>query len=118
QLHYAVRTVIPSPAYMRIDGRPMITNFDVELHYSSVDWAAAAATTTTNPIFIFEDASGFTHVVSGGSYSWVRPSTTDFGMAYMTKFYDACLAYPQLATIGSSSKALTDTLASSTLHDL
>src|SRR5436305_80870 len=84
QIHYIEQTFIPSPAYMRINGRPMITNFDVELHYPSVDWAAAAATTTTNPIFIFEDASGFPHVVSGGSYSWVSPSTTDFGMAYMS----------------------------------
>ncbi len=112
QIHYVEKTFIPSPAYMRINGRPMITNFDVELHYPSVDWAAAAATTTTNPIFIFEDASGFTHVVSGGSYSWVRPSTTDFGMAYMTKFYDAGLAYPQLETIGASYKGFNDTLAS------
>jgi len=50
--------------------------------------------------------------VSGGSYSWVRPSTTDFGMAYMTKFYDAGLAYPQLETIGASYKGFNDTLAS------
>jgi hypothetical protein len=90
----------------------VITNFDVELHYPSVDWAAAAATTTTNPVFIFENASGFTHTVTGGSYSWVMPSTTDFGMAYMTKFYDAGLANPQLETIGASYKGFNDTLAS------
>jgi hypothetical protein len=112
QIHYVEKTFIPSPAYMHISGRPMITNFDVELHYPSVDWAAAAATTTTNPIFIFENASGFTHGVTGGSYSWVMPSTTDFGMAYMTKFYDAGLASPKLETIGASYKGFNDTLAS------
>jgi hypothetical protein len=112
QIHYIEQTFIPSPAYMRINGRPMITNFDVELHYPSVDWATAAATTTTNPIFIFEDASGFTHVATGGSYSWVRPSTTDFGMGYLTNFYDAGSLHPQLETIGASYKGFNDTLAS------
>ena len=112
QIHYVEKTFIPSPAYMRINSRPMITNFDVELHYPSVDWAAAAATAATNPIFIFENASGFTHVVTGGSYSWVMPSTTDFGMAYMTKFYDAGLFHPLLETIGASYKGFNDTLAS------
>src|SRR5438045_7429656 len=33
-------------------------------------------------------------------------------MAYMTKFYDAGLAYPQLETIGASYKGFNDTLAS------
>src|SRR5256886_16673273 len=68
QIHYIEKTFIPSPAYMRINGRPMITNFEVELHYPGVGWAAAAATTTTNSIFIFEDSSCFTHVVTGRSY--------------------------------------------------
>lgn len=112
QIHYVEKTFIRSSAYMRSNGRPMITNFDVELHYPSVDWPAAAATATTNPIFIFEDASGFTHVVTGGSYSWVRPTTSDFGMAYMTKFYDAGWAHPLLETIGASYKGFNDTLAS------
>src|SRR5437879_13102358 len=72
QIHYVEKTFIPSPAYMRISGRPMITNFDVELHYRSVGWAAAAATTTTNPVLTFDVASGCTPVVSGGSESAAR----------------------------------------------
>jgi hypothetical protein len=112
QLHYVEKKFVPSPAYLRISGRPLITNFDVELHYSSVDWTAAAAAATTNPLFIFEDANGFTHVVTGGSYSWVRPSTTDFGMAYLTNFYTTGMGYPSLQTFGASYKGFNDTLAS------
>ena len=112
QLHYVEQTFVPSPAYLRINGRPLITNFDVELHYPSVNWSAAAASATTDPVFIFEDASGFTHAVTGGSYSWVRPSTTDFGMTYLTGFYTSGLGYPALETIGASYKGFNDTLAS------
>src|SRR6266480_1638703 len=112
QLHYVEQTFVPSPAYLRINGRPLITNFDVELHYPFVNWSAAAASATTDPVFIFEDASGFTHAVTGGSYSWVRPSTTDFGMTYLTGFYTTGLGYPGLETIGASYKGFNDTLAS------
>jgi hypothetical protein len=112
QLHYVEKKFVPSSAYLRISGRPLITNFDVELHYPSVDWSAVAAAATTNPLFIFEDAPGFTHVVTGGSYSWVRPSTSDFGMAYLTNFYSTGLAYPPLQTVGASYKGFNDTLAS------
>src|SRR5207244_4884311 len=87
QLHYVEQTFVPSPAYLRINGRPLITNFDVELHYPSVNWSAAAASATTDPVFIFEDASGFPHAVTGGSSSWVRPVSTDFGMTHLRAFY-------------------------------
>jgi hypothetical protein len=114
-LHYVEQTFMPSPSYMRIDGRPVVTNFDVELHFA-VNWKAAAAKMTTNPIWLFEDANGFSHVVTDGSYSWVRPTTKDFGMSYMTKFYDAGLAHPQMHTVGAAYKGFNDTLASWGLH--
>lgn len=110
-LRYVEQTFISSPSYMRIDGRPVVTNFDVELHFP-VDWKAAAATMTVNPVLVFEDANGFTHPVTDGSYSWVRPSTHDFGMNYMNQFYKAGLAHPQMHTVGASYKGFNDTRAS------
>jgi hypothetical protein len=110
-LRYVEQTFISSPSYMRIDGRPVVTNFDVELHFP-VDWKAAAATMTVNPVLVFEDSDGFTHPVTDGSYSWVRPSTHDFGMSYMNQFYKAGLAHPQMHTVGAAYKGFNDTKAS------
>jgi len=111
QLKYVEQTFFPSPAYMRINGKPVVTNFDVELHYP-VDWASAVTAMSTRPVLLFEDASGFTHAVTGGSYSWVRPSTSDLGMSYMSKFYTAGLQHPSLETVGAGYKGFNDTLAS------
>src|SRR2546427_2083140 len=83
QVQYVEQTFVPSPAYMRINGQPVITNFDIDLHYT-IDWNAVKAATSTNPDFIFQHSGGFTHTVSGGSYSWVIIST-DFGMSYLSK---------------------------------
>jgi hypothetical protein len=115
QLRYVEKTFVPSHAYMRINGRPVITNFDLELRYP-VDWKAAAAALSTHPVLLFEDSGGFTHEVTGGSYSWVRPSTKDLGMAYMANFYDTGLNYPRLHTVGASYKGFDDTLASWSLN--
>jgi hypothetical protein len=115
QLQYIEHTFFPSPAYLRINGKPVVTNFDVELHYP-VDWASAVAAMSTHPVLLFEDASGFTHSVTGGSYSWVRPSTSDRGLGYMSKFYTAGLQHPSLETIGAGYKGFNDTLASWSLN--
>jgi hypothetical protein len=111
QVQYVEQTFVPSPAYMRINGRPAITNFDIDLHYT-IDWNAVKAATSTNPDFIFQHSGGFTHTVSGGSYSWVIVNVTDFGMSYLSKFYKAGLAAPQQETIGAAYKGFNDTLAS------
>ena len=41
-LQYVEQTYFPSPAYLRIEGRPVVTNFDIDLYYK-VDWTAARA---------------------------------------------------------------------------
>lgn len=110
-VHYVEQTYIPSPAYMRINGQPLITNFDMDLNYT-VDWAAVKAASTTNPDFIFQHKGGFTHVVSGGSYSWVIVNVTDEGMTYLSQFYGAGMAAPAEETIGAAYKGFNDTLAS------
>ncbi|PYX50402.1 MAG: hypothetical protein DMG79_05975, partial [Acidobacteria bacterium] len=45
-LQYLEQTYFPSKAYMTRQGRPVVTNFDIDLHYS-VDWTAAAAELST-----------------------------------------------------------------------
>src|ERR1700680_1447824 len=110
-IQYVEKTYVPSPAYMLEKGRPVITNFDLDLFYT-VDWVAAGAAAVTNPHFIFQHKNGFTHPASGGSYSWVIVNVTDEGMEYLSQFYTAGLAAPLEETIGAAYKGFNDTLAS------
>ncbi len=111
QLQYIEQTYFPSPAYMTIGGKPMVTNFNIDLSYS-VDWGAAAAALSTQPVFLFQNNNGFTHTLSDGSYSWVMPTTTDYGMSYLTSFYDTGMTFPSEQTVGVTYKGFNDTLAS------
>jgi hypothetical protein len=111
QLEYIEQTYVPSPAYMKIDGSPVITNFNLDLSYS-IDWNAVNAALSTHPKFIFQNNSGFTHMLSDGSYSWVMPTTSDYGMSYLNSFYVAGMSYPAEETVGATYKGFNDTLAS------
>ena len=110
QLQYIEQTYFPSPAYMTQQGRPVVTNFNIDLSYS-VDWAAASAALSTQPVFLFQNNSGFSHVLSDGSYSWVMPTTTDYGMSYLSSFYDTGMPLTNEQTVGASYKGFNDSLA-------
>src|SRR5580704_11373642 len=69
-LQYIESTYFPSPAYMTIQGQPVVTNFNIDLSYT-VDWDAANAALSTHPLFLFQNNNGFSHTLSSGSYSWV-----------------------------------------------
>jgi hypothetical protein len=110
QLQYAEQTYFPSPAYMTRQGQPVITNFDIDLSYS-IDWNAVNSALSTHPLFLFQNNSGFTHTLTGGSYSWVMPTTTDYGMSYLTSFYDTGMSYSSQQTVGAAYKGFNDSLA-------
>jgi hypothetical protein len=114
-LQYIERNYFSSPAYMTIQGKPMVTNFAIDQSYT-IDWNAAAAAMSTQPAFIFQNNSGFSHVLSDGGYSWVIPTSSDYGMGYLTSFYDTGLSSPNEQTIGASYKGFNDTLASWSLN--
>jgi hypothetical protein len=109
-LQYVEQTYFDSPAYMRIQGRPVVTNFDIDLTFQ-IDWKAAGASVASDPTFIFQNSTGFTHAMTGGSYSWVQPKTTDFGSAYLASFYKTGKSHSSLETIGASYKGFNDKLA-------
>jgi hypothetical protein len=111
QMQYIEQTYFPSPAYMTVQGRPVVTNFDIDNSYS-IDWNAVLAALSNQPVFIFQNNSGFTHVLSDGSYSWVMPTTTDYGMSYLTSFYDTGMPLKAEQTVGAVYKGFNDTLAS------
>jgi hypothetical protein len=111
QLQYIEQTYFPSPAYMTVQGQPVVTNFDIDLYYS-VDWNAANAALSTHPLFLFQNNKGFSQTLSGGGYSWVIPTTTDYGMAYLSSFYGTGMLLPSEQTVGATYKGFNDTLAS------
>jgi hypothetical protein len=111
QLQYIEKTYFSSPAYMTRQGQPVITNFNIDLSYS-IDWNALSSNLSTHPLFLFQNNNGFSHILSDGSYSWVMPTTTDYGMSYLASFYDAGISFPSEQTIGASYKGFNDSLAS------
>jgi hypothetical protein len=111
QLQYVEKTYFSSPAYMTWQGQPVITNFNIDLSYS-IDWNALNSNLSTHPLFVFQNNNGFSHLLSDGSYSWVMPTTTDYGMSYLSSFYDTGMSFPSEQTIGASYKGFNDSLAS------
>src|SRR6202140_429129 len=110
QLQYVEQTYFPSPAYMRQQGRPVVTNFDIDGSYT-VDWPTVNAALSTQPVFLFQNNGGFNHVLSDGSYSWVMPTTNDYGKSYLTSFYDTGIAFATEQTVGAAYKGFNDSLA-------
>jgi hypothetical protein len=110
QLQYVEQKYFSSPAYMTRQGQPVITNFNIDLSYT-IDWNAVNTALSTRPLFLFQNDNGFSHTLSGGSYSWVMPTTTDYGMGYLASFYDTGMSFPGQQTIGAVYKGFNDTLA-------
>jgi hypothetical protein len=111
QMQYLEQTYFPSPAYLRWEGRPVVTNFDIDLCYH-IDWNALSSALPSNPQFLFQNGQGFTHAVTAGAYSWVMPTASNFGLNYLSGFYSAGLLHPSLDTVGAAYKGFNDTLAS------
>ena len=111
QLQYIEQTYFPSKAYMTLQGRPVVTNFNIDLAYS-INWNNVTAALSTQPAFLFQNNSGFAHALSQGSYSWVMPTTSDYGIGYLASFYDAGMGLQSEQTVGATYKGFNDTLAS------
>jgi hypothetical protein len=111
QMQYLEQTYFHSSAYMTEGGQPVVTNFDIDLYYT-IDWNALNAALSTHPLFLFQNDNGFSHILSGGSYAWVMPTTTDYGAAYLSSFYNTGMSFASEQTVGVTYKGFNDTLAS------
>lgn len=110
QLQYVEQTYFVSPAYLRWEGLPVVSEFDIDLFYD-IDWVGVQAALASSPVFLFRNAGGFTHVLSDGSYAWVIPTTSDLGVGYLSDFYNTGLSFPGKLTVGAAYKGFDDTLA-------
>jgi len=109
--NYILQNYATSPAYATFGGKPIITQFDLDLHFT-LDWNAIQKGTSKNIAWIFEHADGFTHPLASGSWSWVSTTAGDYGMPYLDKFYNTALLYPKEQAWGGVYKGFNDTLAS------
>jgi hypothetical protein len=107
-LQYVEKTYFGSPAYFTIQGQPGVTNFNVD---GSVDWQKANGNLQTPPRFLFQDQGGFAHAMSDGSFSWVMPTTPNYGLEYLSSFYQTGLSFPRIETMGATYKGFNDALA-------
>jgi hypothetical protein len=113
--NYILQHYANSSAYARSNGKPIITQFDLDLHFT-LDWAAIQAATSPNIAWVFENSGGFTHPATSGSYSWMNATSKQYGMDYLTNFYNAADKAPQQMAWGASYKGFNDTLASWSLN--
>jgi len=116
-IQYMNDNYFSSPRYYRSNGRPVVGFF---LNTSlAINWATIAAQAAGNPLLIFRNAGGFTSADSGGSFSWVNPTSNaaDNGVLdYLDNFYAAGSAHPSLLTMGATYKGFNDSIASWTAH--
>jgi hypothetical protein len=101
-----------SPDYMRVNGRPVIAFFGVDVY--TIDWPLVRSSVQGNPLFIFRNNGAFTHPETNGGFSWVGLSSTptNMGLGYLDSYYKTALTYPAEYTFGSGYKGFNDTLAS------
>jgi hypothetical protein len=112
-LTYAYNKYEQSPAYFRINGRPVVFFFDAQ-SLPGVNLAAAQTAVPGNPIFIIKDASGFTMAGSDGAYSWVTDTfnNSNWGQAYLDYFYKTGVGNASKQAFGSTKKGFNDGMAS------
>jgi len=110
QLQYIAQTYFSSPAYLTIGGHAVVGNFDIDLFYN-IDWNGAQGALASRPMFIFQNNDGFSHAVSGGGYSWVMPTNSDYGAGYLGSFYSTGMSFPGKTTTGAAYKGFDDSLA-------
>jgi hypothetical protein len=111
-LNYIQANYQTSSAYMRKGGRPVDPFFGVES--LAVNWATVQASVGGNPIYVFENSSGFTLTPSDGAFAWVGAfdSPDDWGQSYLASFYSAALSHPTEHTFASTKKGFNDSMAS------
>ena len=113
-LTYINSTYASSPAYMRINGRPVIFTFDTE-DLPNINWTTVMASVPGNPMIVLRNDGGFRYWFTSGSYSWVSINTSnpnDWGQNYLDDFYATSRSYPNELVYAGVWKGFNDNLAS------
>jgi hypothetical protein len=113
EINYANDKYMQSPAYVRVNGRPLFFVFDLTKY--NIDWNRARSQMNGNPMLMFRNSGGFNHPQSDGAYAWMDPNASNgsdpAALSYLDRFYKAARENRKLA-VGSGYKGFDDTLAS------
>ena len=111
-LTYIASQYESSPAYIRVNDRPLVYFFDVDAYY--IDWPRVLSSVPGNPLVLLRGTSGFTRSTADGGYSWVsiqQNSPFDPELSLQESFFQAAQQAPQRLAIGTAFKGFNDTLA-------
>lgn len=105
-LNYMAQTYYASPAYAKINGRPVVLEFDLEAW--PIDWTRVMSSIQGNPIFIFRNPPAFTNTFAYGGYGW-GPAN---GLSYTDYFNKTAAQYSSKLVMADGWKGFNDVLAS------
>jgi hypothetical protein len=111
-LTYVASQYEASPAYMHINGRPVVFFFGVDGYY--IDWSREISSIPGNPLLVFEGTDGLTRKLSDGGYSWIQIESNnpfDTQLAAQDSFYQAAQKASGRLAFGVLYKGFNDTLA-------
>jgi hypothetical protein len=111
-LSYIASEYESSPAYMRMNNRPVVFFFFVDGYY--IDWNRVISSIPGNPLLIFQGPDGLTRKLSEGGFSWVLINSNnpfDPELGAQDTFYQAAQQAPGRVVFASAYKGFNDTLA-------
>ena len=111
-LNYIASQYESSPAYTKINGRPVVYFFDVDAFY--IDWARVLSSVVGNPLVVIRGANGFSRSSADGAFSWVgiqHADPFDPELGLQDVFFQAAQQAPQRLAVGTAFKGFNDTLA-------
>lgn len=111
-LTYVAAHYETSPAYMQMNGRPVVFFFGVDAYF--IDWSRVISSIPGTPLLIFQGAGALDRTTADGGFSWINVNVNnpfDLDLAAQDAFYKAALQEPARLAFGSVYKGFNDTLA-------
>jgi len=111
-LSYIATQFEVSPAYIRMNGRPVVFMFGVETFF--IDWNHVLASAANQPLLLFRGSEGFSGNIANGGFQWIDINSNnpfDPELAAQDQFYSGAVAKADRIAIGSAYKGFNDTLA-------
>ena len=111
-LNFINSQFVPSPAYLRLNGKAAIFMFGVSQFF--IDWQRVLAALPATDVLIFRGPEGLQQSYAGGAFQWIDINSTDAfdpQISALDAFYTQAAQSPGRAVVGSAYKGFDDPLA-------